>query len=72
MTTSGKQPSVAPDRKRRETCWKIRDEFFSCLDSALIDDPTKIDSDESIQLIARKGGCWKLKQDYEEACMNSW
>ncbi|CAG8464718.1 10430_t:CDS:2, partial [Acaulospora colombiana] len=73
MATPSKISSlVAPDRKQREICWKIRDEFFTCLDNALIDDPTKIDTDESIQLIAKKGGCLKMKKDYEKACIGSW
>ncbi|CAG8673953.1 7986_t:CDS:2, partial [Scutellospora calospora] len=69
MTKSEGKP---PLRTQRETCWKLRDEYFSCLESVSIFDPTKVDTDESIKKLVKKSNCWKKKGSYEDACMTSW
>ncbi|CAG8443736.1 949_t:CDS:2 [Cetraspora pellucida] len=72
MTKSEASTGKPPLRTQRETCWKLRDEYFSCLEAVSIFDPTKVDTDESIQKLVKKSDCWKKKSSYEDACMTSW
>jgi cytochrome c oxidase assembly factor 6 len=47
----------APSVSQREECWKARDAYFECLDSAQSPEHTK---------------CEQLMQKFNEACLPSW
>ncbi|CAG8492909.1 5195_t:CDS:2 [Gigaspora margarita] len=72
MTKSETLAGKPPLREQRETCWKLRDEYFSCLETLSVFDPAKVDTDELIKTLVKKSDCWKKKSAYENACMTSW
>ncbi|KAI9019272.1 cytochrome c oxidase, subunit VIb [Phycomyces nitens] len=59
--------SKPPTRAERKHCWKLRDEYFACLDKISIIDPAIVDKDPS-----RAEGCLDSKKKYEDGCMASW
>ncbi|KAG9286009.1 hypothetical protein G9A89_022685 [Geosiphon pyriformis] len=61
-----------PLRSQRETCWRFRDEYFNCLTLASIDNPTVVDTDDSVRQAVKAAGCLRKKKEYEEACPASW
>ncbi|ORX49486.1 hypothetical protein DM01DRAFT_1291170 [Hesseltinella vesiculosa] len=56
-----------PSREERKKCWKVRDEYFACLDQLKILDPTVVDKSPD-----RASSCLGKKKQYEDACMASW
>ncbi|KAI9307951.1 cytochrome c oxidase, subunit VIb [Cunninghamella echinulata] len=56
-----------PTREQRKKCWKVRDEYFACLDSLNIIDPMVVDKNPD-----RATNCLEKKKLYEDACMASW
>ncbi|CAI2193306.1 9629_t:CDS:2 [Funneliformis geosporum] len=83
-TTTQSKP---PLRSERNLCWKLRDEYFECLekitplinnntssggDIKLIVDPILVQDNDEIQKLVKKFNCWKKKEEYEKACITSW
>jgi cytochrome c oxidase assembly factor 6 len=59
-----------PTRRERQQCWKVRDEYFACLESCGILDPETMNTNEAVR---EKGKtCLDKKKLYEDACMASW
>ncbi|CAO3625499.1 unnamed protein product [Cunninghamella blakesleeana] len=56
-----------PTREERKKCWKVRDDYFTCLDKLNIIDPTVVENNPE-----RATACLDLKKLYENACMASW
>jgi cytochrome c oxidase assembly factor 6 len=56
-----------PTREERKRCWFLRDEYFKCLDTCNITDPTIVEKDPK-----KAESCLTLKTNYEEGCMASW
>jgi cytochrome c oxidase assembly factor 6 len=62
--------SKPPSRRERQNCWKVRDEYFACLESCGILDPETMNTKDNIR---EKGkSCLEKKKQYEDACMASW
>ncbi|KAI8147697.1 cytochrome c oxidase, subunit VIb [Fennellomyces sp. T-0311] len=59
--------SKPPTRQERQKCWKLRDEYFACLDSVSIIDPTIVENDPQ-----KAKDCLEKKSKYEDGCMASW
>jgi cytochrome c oxidase assembly factor 6 len=75
--------SIPPSRSQRNLCWKLRDEYFECLENItplinnttnnkIIIDPILVQDDEETQKLVKKFNCWKKKEEYEKACITSW
>lgn len=62
--SSGTKP---PTRQQRQVCWKLRDEYFACLDRLNIVDPVAVEKDPE-----QAKDCLESKKKYEDACMASW
>ncbi|KAL1927443.1 hypothetical protein VTP01DRAFT_3680 [Rhizomucor pusillus] len=62
--SSGAKP---PTRQQRQVCWKLRDEYFACLDRLNIVDPVAVEKDPE-----QAKDCLESKKKYEDACMASW
>lgn len=56
-----------PTRQQRQQCWKVRDEYFACLDRLNIIDPVTVEKDPS-----QASACLDKKKVYEDECMASW
>jgi cytochrome c oxidase assembly factor 6 len=56
-----------PTREERKKCWKLRDEYFACLDQLTILDPAIVEKQPE-----RAASCLDKKKHYEDACMASW
>ncbi|KAI7861695.1 cytochrome oxidase c subunit VIb-domain-containing protein [Spinellus fusiger] len=67
MSAASAEGSKPPTRQERKVCWKLRDEYFSCLDRLNILDPATVDKDPS-----KAQTCLDSKQKYEDGCMASW
>lgn len=80
MTSSTNTQSIPPLRSQRDLCWKLRDEYFECLDNInnsnsddkLFVDPVSVQNDENMQKLVKKFNCWKKKEEYEKSCITSW
>jgi cytochrome c oxidase assembly factor 6 len=64
MSDTGSKP---PTRQERKRCWFVRDEYFGCLDTLNINDPTVVEKNPE-----KATKCLELKKGYEEGCMASW
>lgn len=64
MSETGSKP---PTRQERKRCWFVRDEYFGCLDTLNINDPTVVEKNPE-----KATKCLELKKGYEEGCMASW
>ncbi|KAI8370496.1 cytochrome oxidase c subunit VIb-domain-containing protein [Radiomyces spectabilis] len=65
--SSSAAPTKPPTREQRKQCWKVRDEYFACLDKLNIIDPVVVEkSPEKAQ------ACLEKKKKYEDDCMASW
>ncbi|CAO3678958.1 unnamed protein product [Umbelopsis ramanniana] len=63
-------PNKPPSRRERQQCWKVRDEYFSCLESCGILDPEAMNTKDTTR---EKGkACLDKKKIYEDTCMTSW
>ncbi|KAI8096643.1 cytochrome c oxidase, subunit VIb [Halteromyces radiatus] len=60
-------PDKPPTREERKKCWKLRDEYFACLDKLNILDPVLVEKQPD-----RATSCLDKKKHYEDACMASW
>ncbi|KAI9498008.1 cytochrome c oxidase, subunit VIb [Zychaea mexicana] len=56
-----------PTRQQRQHCWKLRDEYFACLDKLSIVDPVIVEKEPT-----KAKECLEKKSQYEDACMASW
>lgn len=56
-----------PTRQERKHCWFVRDQYFACLDTLNINDPTIVEKNPE-----KATKCLDLKKGYEEGCMASW
>ncbi|RIA89535.1 cytochrome c oxidase, subunit VIb [Glomus cerebriforme] len=84
MSSSTSTQSIPPLRSQRNLCWKLRDDYFECLENItplinnsnngdkLIIDPISVQNDEKIQELVKRFNCWKKKEEYEKSCMTSW
>ncbi|CDH50363.1 hypothetical protein RO3G_09383 [Lichtheimia corymbifera JMRC:FSU:9682] len=61
------QESKPPTRQQRQQCWKVRDEYFACLDRLNIIDPTTVEKDPQ-----KAKECLDCKKKYEDTCLASW
>ena len=61
------QESKPPTRQQRQQCWKVRDEYFACLDRLSIIDPTVVEKDPQ-----KAKECLDCKKLYEDTCLASW
>lgn len=64
MTAESTKP---PTRQERQYCWKLRDEYFACLDRLTIVDPVIVEKEPE-----KAKECLEKKSKYEDACMASW
>ncbi|CAM0141927.1 hypothetical protein VKS41_004370 [Umbelopsis sp. WA50703] len=70
MSKDSETANKPPSRRERQHCWKIRDEYFACLESCGILDPETMNDKPDVR---EKGkSCLEKKKEYEEACMASW
>ncbi|KAG0163745.1 hypothetical protein DFQ28_011299, partial [Apophysomyces sp. BC1034] len=67
MSAAPTEGSKPPTREQRRQCWKVRDEYFACLDNLGIIDPTVVEKDPS-----KAESCLNLKKNYEDTCIASW
>ncbi|CAG8491180.1 10634_t:CDS:2 [Paraglomus occultum] len=59
-------------RSERDLCYNFRDLYFSCLEKAGIEDPTKVEEDKVLRKKAETFGCLKKNDQYKRACPSSW
>ncbi|KAI9315546.1 cytochrome c oxidase, subunit VIb [Dichotomocladium elegans] len=64
MTDHSAKP---PTRTQRQQCWKLRDEYFACLDRLNIIDPVAVEKNPD-----QAKDCLGLKSKYEDGCLASW
>lgn len=65
--TMPNQESKPPTRQQRQQCWKVRDEYFACLDRLNIIDPAVVEKDPQ-----QAKECLDCKKLYEDTCLASW
>ena len=59
-------------RSERDLCYNFRDLYFSCLEKAGIEDPTRVEEDNELRKKAEAFGCLKKNDQYKRACPSSW
>jgi cytochrome c oxidase assembly factor 6 len=59
-------------RPERDGCYNLRDLYFSCLEKAGIEDPTRVEEEKELQKKAEKFGCLEKNNQYKKACPSSW
>lgn len=70
MSKESETANKPPSRRERQHCWKIRDEYFACLESCGILDPETMN--EKAEIREKGKSCLNKKKEYEEVCMASW